>query len=381
MFVYDNANVSNVSVPNGDWVRTAVGVKMDTENTASSTSTSTIYDVAKLAGVSIATVSRALSGNGQLKPATRDLVLATVKELRFVPNNSARGLSSGSKKVVGLLFVRTPSEDFLEIVQESLLFTDSVIRGAERTASDNGYSLLLGGVSGFKDDEIINKMISNCDGLILLDRTVTDRKIPEIAKRIPTVLLAGSGKSRSAMTVRVDNHNAMYDLARHLVEVHKLNQLAFLSGFANSPDSQARRQGFVEGAMSVGATVEEDPLWISDYTSSGAVAAIEKRLAKSSRLPQAVACANDQAAIGAIHALKGAGLTVSRDIAVTGFDDISVARHVHPPLTTIRQPIQQLGSAAVDALLGVVGSQKKIPPINTVLPTQIVYRQSCGCEQ
>jgi LacI family transcriptional regulator len=349
--------------------------------TEPSQSNSTIYDVAKLAGVSIATVSRVLNGHSHLKDSTRALVLQSVKELQFVPNNAARGLSSGSKRVIGLLFVRTKSEDFLEIVQESLLFTDSVIRGAERAASDQGYSLLLGGVESERQAETIDRMISMCDGLVLLDRTLSEREIPLIARRVPTILLAGNGKARSAYTVRVDNGEAMQRLARHLVLDHGLTRLAFLSGFATSPDSQARREGFVRGALECGASVEDDQLWFSDYTSSGAVEVIERRVATGAPLPQAIACANDQAAIGAMHALKRAGFRVPSDVAITGFDDISVARHVSPTLTTVHQPVQQLGTTAVQVLLQALQTPRRTTPLSTVLPTTLMLRQSCGCTQ
>jgi LacI family transcriptional regulator len=350
------------------------------ESTNAGSNTPTIYDVAERAGVSIATVSRALNGHDYMRPATRELVLQAVRDLRFVPNGAARGLSSGSKKVLGLLFVRLPPpNDLLEVEQESLLFTDSVIRGAELSAHNQGYSLLLGGVDDDgRDRTAINALISKCDGLIMLDRTVPERRVSAVAKRIPTVLLAGSGRSRSAVTVRVDNSGAMHQMAEHLCLVHGLKRWAFLSGFANSPDSVTRFEGFAAGAAEFGAQIEDDAVWTSDYTSVGAVNVIRKRMAGGKALPQAIACANDQAAIGAVYGLQQAGIRVPEDIAVTGFDDISVSRHVSPPLTTVRQPSQQLGSAAVDALLNLVDG-KGDDPTDVVLPTRVVIRASCGC--
>lgn len=339
----------------------------------------TIYDVAKRAGVSIATVSRALNGRSYLRPETRERVLQAVRELHFVPNGAARGLSSGSQRVLGLLFIRsTGADEMLDLEHESLLFTDSVIRGAELSAYKSGYSLLLSGVDSGDSSPDISALTGKCDGLIVLDRVLHERRVAPLAKRIPTVLLAGSGRSRSAVTVRVDNAEAMRGVAEHLVVHHGLQRLAFLSGFADSPDSVTRMDGFCSSAAEFGATVEDDPLWLSDYTATGAVGVLERRMGAGSPLPEAVACANDQSAIGVMHALQRAGVQVPDDVAVTGFDDIPVGRHMSPPLTTVRQPTQQLGSAAVDALVTLIEN----PGNNLreiVLPTRVIIRASCGC--
>jgi LacI family transcriptional regulator len=340
----------------------------------------TIYDVAERAGVSIATVSRALNGRSYLRAETRDRVLQAVRDLHFVPNGAARGLSSGSKRVLGLLFIRSSGADeMLELEGESLLFTDSVIRGAELSAYKCGYSLLLSGVDSGDLSPDVSALTGKCDGLIVLDRVVSERRVAPLAKRIPTVLLAGSGRSRSAVTVRVDNAAAVQQLTEHLAVHHGYRRMAFLSGFANSPDSVARLEEFRRAAAEYGATVEDDPLWSSDYTATGAVHALDRRLAAGRPLPDAIACANDQAAIGVMHALQRAGVRVPGDVAVTGFDDIPVGRHVLPPLTTVRQPTQQLGSAAVVALVKLIEDSGQFQR-EIVLPTRVIIRASCGCD-
>jgi len=174
----------------------------------------TIYDVAARAGVSIATVSRVVNGHRSIRPDTQERVLRVIRELGFVPNSAARGLSSGSKKVIGLVFARVPSEDdLLELEEETLLFTDSVIRGAEYAAQSNGYSLLLHGTMRATAASAVASLTSACDGLILADQVITDRRVAPIARRVPVVLLAGSGRSRTAVTVRVDNELGMREMA------------------------------------------------------------------------------------------------------------------------------------------------------------------------
>ncbi|WP_298208579.1 LacI family DNA-binding transcriptional regulator [Ferrimicrobium sp.] len=339
----------------------------------------TIYEVAERAGVSIATVSRVINGYERIRPATRDQVLKAIDQLSFVPNNSARGLSGGLYNVVRLVFMRSRSEESFELVQESLLFTDAIIRGVERTCGDRGFSLLLSGVDDDNMEARLDVLMANCDGLILLDRTLKERMIPGVAKRIPTVLLAGSGRSRAAATVMVDNRDAMVQLATHLVVEHQFMTLAFLSGFESSPDSSKRREAFVATATELGASVEAGPEWFSDYTSTDAVRVIEERLQRGGPMPRAIACANDQAAIGAINALTQAGIRVPDEVAVTGFDDISVARHLTPALTTIQQPIEELGSMAAAILIDQLTDQRRPTIKNVILPTRLILRQSCGC--
>lgn len=339
--------------------------------------TPTIYDVAARSGVSIATVSRVLNGHTSIRESTRNRVLQAVRELRFVPNSAARGLSSGSKQVIGLVFARVPSEDeLLELEEETLLFTDSVIRGAELAAQRLGYSLLLHGTGGGKAAAALAALTSKTDGLILTDRVLPERRVSTVARNFPVVLLAGSGRSRTAATVRADNRIGMRLLAEHLVVEHGLRRLAFLSGSPGSPDSDSRSLSFRVEAERLGATLEPAAWWQGDFTSAGAAATVRSRLSQGRPLPEAIACANDSSAVGAQYALAAAGVQVPSDVAVTGFDDIPLARHLTPALTTVHQPIQQLGMVAVEALLARIDGAG---PRDTVLPTRLVVRASCGC--
>lgn len=267
----------------------------------------------------------------------------------------------------------------LAIEEESLLFTDSVIRGAELCAQRYGYSLLLSGVSEGDSAQEVTSLTGKTDGVILLDRVLSERRISALAKRSPVVVLAGSGRTRSAASVRVDNIEGMRAVAEHLIGVHGRRRVAFMAGKSESPDSTMRAEAFAQAVSELGGTCEPvAQAWSSDWTSAGAVRTLQQRMATGETLPEAIACANDQMAIGVIHALHLKGMHVPGDVTVTGFDDIPVARHLNPALTTVRQPSQQLGSAAVDALVGVIESRpdafKEI-----VLPTQLIVRRSCGC--
>ncbi len=346
--------------------------------------TPTIYDVAALAGVSIATVSRVLNTRGHARPETRDRVLDAAAELQFVPNGAARQLSSRVKQVLALVFVRPPAKepgdenDDLAEVETDLLFTDSVIRGAEAAAQQHGYSLLLRGVHA-GDVATTTSLTGKSDGLIVLDQVLPSHRVASLAARTPMVLLAGSGRSRSARTVRVDNRGGMEAIAEHLIGTHCLHRLAFMAGIDSSPDSYTRAEAFRSAVEHLGASFEEqDAWWSADWTAAGAADAMRRRIEAGPPLPEGIACANDQMAVGVTHALREAGLRVPADVAVTGFDNIPLARYLRPPLTTVRQPAQQLGAVAVDTLVAMT-ERSAPPPRNVVLPTHLVVRSSCGC--
>lgn len=342
----------------------------------------TIYDVAELAGVSIATVSRALNSLSSVRPATRAKVMAAMEELDFIPNAVARGLSSGKHWILGLVFMQTALDNNVLAVEEaSLLYTDIVIRGAEARAAAHGYSLLLCGAGENHPAGMtpLLNLTGTVDGLIMLDRVMTEDDVSDLARRIPVVLLAGAGDSRSAITVRVDNEQAMRSLARHFIDVHHVKRIGFVSGHEGSPDSVAREKSFKTAVEEGGASLADIDILKSDWTSAGGEAAMRARLAMDAPLPEVFACANDQTAVGVIYALLAAGLRVPEDILVSGFDDITLTRYFKPPLTTIRQSGSLLGEVAVDALVATLDHSE--PTERTVvLPTELVVRESCGCE-
>ncbi len=344
-------------------------------------STPTIYDVAERAGVSIATVSRALNSLASVRPATRDKVLRAMDELDFVPNAVARGLSIGKHGILGLVFTRVVGENNgLAVEEASLLYTDIVIRGAEMRAAEQGYSLLL---SSFDESHpsgmsALLSLSGTVDGLIVMDRVLGDEDVAYLARRIPVVLLAGRGDSSVAITVRVDNEQAMTSLAEHLVKVHGLNRVGFVSGALESPDARARATAFTNAVEFLGASVAEIDFLEADWTSAGGEAAMRERLQRDEQLPEVFACANDQMAVGVIFALQEAGRRVPDDVCVTGFDDITLTRYFNPPLTTIRQSGGVLGSVAVDALVSTIDGTSEVER-TIVLPTELVVRSSCGC--
>jgi LacI family transcriptional regulator len=216
------------------------------------------------------------------------------------------------------------------------------------------------------------------DGIIMLDRVMSEDDVADLARRIPVVLLAGAGNSSSAITVRVDNEQAMRSLAQHFVEVHHVTRAGFVTGHEGSPDSVAREASFKVACAEGGVTLADIDILKSDWTSAGGESAMRARIAMDEPLPEVFACANDQTAVGVIYALHAAGLRVPEDILVTGFDDITLTRYFKPPLTTIRQSGSLLGEVAVDALIATM-ENAELAHRTIVLPTELVVRESCGC--
>ena len=339
--------------------------------------TLTIYDVASRAGVSIASVSRVLNGQRSPRADTVERVMRAVRELSFVPDGAARALSNGLKEVVGVVFRRSGETPF-EDEEESLLFIDVINRGIELAAQRRGFDVLVSSV-GVEDENVATRIAAiagKTDGLILHDRMLSAAGIARLADMVPIVTLAGS-PTRASMNVRCDNDSGMRALVRHLVADHGYRSLAFLSGNADSPDSRARAHAFEAEAAAAGARIQSGPAWQGNYSAASGANVVATLLGTGADLPRAIVCANDQTALGVMHALARRGIAVPAAVAVTGFDDVPVARHLHPPLTTVRQPIRELGATAFEVLYSRISAAGGDPDV--VLPVRLVVRESCGC--
>jgi len=349
---------------------------------ADPTAPPTIYDVARAAGVSIASVSRVLNGQRNPRQETRERVLAAVADLGFVPDGAARALSARLKEVVGVI-VRRPAadmdEDLFADEAESLQYPDLINRGIETAAQRRGFDLLIRSV-GITEHDPGGRTLAlarKSDGLILHDRVLEPDQMDRLSRQLPIVTLAGYATPTTA-NVHGDNKAGMHALARHLLRDHGYRSLGYLGGYADSPDSIERREVLVAEAAAAGATLEYGPEWQGYYFASGGAQVINQLLAAGRRLPRAVVCANDQTAFGVMSALRKHGISVPGQVAVTGFDDIPLARHLRTSLTTVRQPIKQMGTAAFDVLYSML-NRERLPARDIVLPTELIRRESCGC--
>jgi LacI family transcriptional regulator len=341
----------------------------------------TIYDVARRAGVSIATVSRAINNLEGLRPATRARVMAAVEELGYSPDATARSLSSGAHATIGFLFTSRAHEAYLagqapEVDHEALLFDHDITRGAMWRAQLEGYTMMIAYVDSRSAASTARDMLGRTDGLIVVDRAVDEDVLAWLSHRKPVVAVAWEHPIADETVLRIDNRDSMTELVQHLTRVHGYRQIGVVNGPPSSPDAVERLACVHEVAKQEGASVTE--MGCGDYSEAFAARLAEGWLASGADLPRVIMCMNDQMATGVLSTLERHSIAVPGQCAVTGFDDIIISRYLRPALTTVRQPAEDLGSLAVmsilDTLRGQPGETRDI-----VLHTEVMIRQSCGC--
>ena len=334
-----------------------------------------VYEVARLAGVSTATVSRVLAGHERVLPGTRDKVLTAVTELGYVPSGAARDLAARRTGVLGLCFPDLDAED-----GDAAYWYDEVIRGMERAARRSGYAVLIAASHHRDDSGLVLSIAGRCDGLVVLARTAPLAMIKHVATRIPVVLLAteeDQGRADRAIDfLAVANETGAYQVTAHLADVHGYTDICFIAGPPDSPDSGRRLDGFRRATAGL-VGQHEVLIYYGDFTTAGG-RRVAERILGTGRVPRALVCANDQTAIGVMAALQHAGLSVPGDVAVTGFDGIRLGRHLRPSLTTVVQPMAALGETAVAMLKDRIGGVA-LPQRTVELPVRLELRGSCGC--
>ncbi len=304
---------------------------------------STVYDVADLAGVSTATVSRVIHGSPLVHPDTQQRVRRAIDELGFVPDGSAQGLSRRRKDIIGLAALERGTDE-IDIEQAGQLFVDEVVHAVESVLRGTECSLLLTfGQAGEQFQRRVWSLSGKVDGLLVAEEIMPASRLRSLAKRIPVVIIAGRPGERELDMVAVDNAAGIRALAAHLLGGHGYRRLCFLAGPADSPDAQERLAAFRQAIA--GSDAHLAPVLSGDFSAANGAAAARALLGRGT-LPEAVACANDQMAIGAMREFQRAGITVPGDVAVTGFDDIYASR---------------------------------IVTRTEILPTHLVIRASCGC--
>ncbi len=338
----------------------------------------TVYDVADRANVSIATVSRVFRRPDAVREATRERVMAAARELGYVPSGSARGLASRSTGVLGLCF--PDYDDTAGDVEdgEMTLYSDEVIRGMERASRRHGYALLIAASLAGGAESLVAKVAGRVDGFAVLARTVPTPELELVSRRLPVVMLAGPREIDHLDHVEVANADGLLQLTRHLIADHGRTRLAFVGGWSDSPDAQARFRGFQQALREAGLPAPAEPRERGNLTREDGHLVVPRLLAGPGPRPEALVFANDQMALGALQALEERGLRVPQDILVTGFDGIPLSRSSRPPLTTVRQPAGRLGETAVDLLVQRLAEPGR-PPQSVMLPVTLTRRASCGC--
>ena len=324
----------------------------------------TIRDVARAAGVSVATVSRAMNGVDKVLPETKRRVLDAAQLLRFTPSGAARSLITRRTDTIGALLPDLHGEYFSEL-----------IRGIDQAARASGLHLLVSSSHGNADEAAaaLRAMNGRVDGLLMMSPHVdSDFLAHNLPRNLPAVLVNTGTDLTDQVRFVVDNFGGAKAMTRHLAAAGR-ERIAFIGGPPGNDEAQERQRGYRAGLRAGTREILLD----GDFTEASGHAA-GQRIAQMASRPRAVFAANDMMAIGCLAALAEAGLQVPDDIALGGFDDIPIARYVTPTLTTIRVPIAALGAAALDALVKTIKQPTPTSPYMTVLPVELVVRGSCG---
>jgi LacI family transcriptional regulator len=330
--------------------------------------------------VSTATVSRVVHGQARVSPATRRRVLDVIEALGYVPDSAAQSMVRRSKEVIGLVAVEPRSPE-TEVEHEGLLFIEEVLRGVESALSPLGWPVLIS-VRRAPDHgdayQWLQRISAKVDGLLISEGFEPAERLAKLASRIPVVLVAGSADAPNADVVAADNRAGTQALVSHLIERHNRTRLWYVAGPRDAPDARERRAAFEEtlaqyqGVRLAGCSEGR-------FAALGGQLAVREILAAPRReAPDAIVCANDQMAIGAIRELRAAGIRVPADISVTGFDDVYLGALLAPTLTTVHQPMRLLGERACAMLLERI-AEPGLPRRVERLPTKLVIRESCGC--
>lgn len=330
----------------------------------------TIKDVAREAGVSVATISRVVNGSAVVREATRRHVLDVAARLGYSPHGAARSLITSRTNTIGALLPDLHGEFFSE-----------VIRSIDRAAHHGGFHLLLSSAHD-GEREIVTSfraMRGRVDGLIVMSPDLDARTaVHSFPAGFPVVLLNCPAEREGYDSIVIANYHGARAAVDHLLDLgHR--HVAMITGRERNHDASERLRGFRDAMREAGIPAGEVVEAAGDFTEESGFRAARKLL-HSERRPTAIFAANDSMAIGAISALREAGVLVPDEMSVVGFDDIPMARYMNPPLTTVHVDISALGTLATDRLLEQIrnesGSQGERR--QEVVPATLIVRGSSG---
>jgi LacI family transcriptional regulator len=329
---------------------------------------STLSEVAKLAGVSPITASRAIRGVGYVSEAARLRIMEAAAELNYTPDPVARRMRGEKSKLIGV-FVNNYGS----------LVLHELIKAISDEARRLGYDLIVFNAERFdrpgrmETSDMLSKL---CDGLLLLLPNHSDGYLDVIEKQgFPCVLVNFDAREMNLPVVVAENRIGARTGVEHLLGLgHR--RIGFIAGTAGTGQSAERQEGYNEALKAAG--VAPDPALIAEgaFMQAGGYAATERLLALPER-PTAIFCANDEMAFGAIDAISSKGLSVPGDISVMGFDDIATSRFVYPTLTTIGQPFVQMAARAVSEVVHIIQGGD-VKPGKIAFPTEFILRNSTG---
>lgn len=322
-----------------------------------------IYAVAEMAGVSTSTVSRALRGDPRIRQATRERVEEAAAALHYVPQAAAQKLAGSPVRALGVVLPHIEGTYYAELAV-----------GFETRASELDTSVLLL-LANPKSDQsaAVQRLVSQVDGVAFMAMSAaTDELIARVAQRMPVVTVART-QLPGVPAIYAESRDSADELTSHLIATGR-TRLAFVGQVDPGSDIEARYQGFTRALDRAGLPAAP--------TISVAMDEVQGRKLAGELVAQGLendgfVCGNDEIAVALVHELQDLGVDVPGEVSVVGWDDIRVSRYLRPGLTTVSQPVSQLGALAAGHLHRLMAGERVDERV--VLPTTIVHRQSCGC--
>lgn len=330
--------------------------------------TPTIQDVARQAGVSAATVSRVLSSPERVTETTRERVHIAVRETGYTINQAARSLRLKSARTI-LMAAPNIGNPYYSTVLDAVL----------SEASARGYSVLVASRIGDDPNRWLHDYLlsTRADGLLLFDGSLDTNTLHDIGGdgiNLPLVAAYDEIPDPKVNSVITDNRLAAKRAVHYLAGLGH-TRIAHVIGLSRNQSTNERFIGFQEAMQELGLPVRQEWLYQGAYNTESGAAAAEQFLA-APELPTAVFCGNDEMATGLIHRMRVAGIECPRDVSVVGFDDVSFAPFYNPPLTTMRQPREEIGRMATRTLIDIIEGATDGEPVHVVLTSDLVVRGS-----
>lgn len=332
-----------------------------------------IREVAKKAGVSVATVSRVLNHPERVSPKTKQHIDSVIKELDFSPNAFARSLNLKRSNTIALVIPDIVNPQYMEIA-----------RGVEQVAHEKGYTLLLcNSEKDLRKEKAYVRMLidKKIDGIILAFTLLQEGDFQEIRNRnIPLVLFGQNILHENISSVYSDFKKGSYLAVTHLINLG-FKKIAFIGGAADNLENRDKVLGYTEALLSRGLKISKEMMVEgTDDIDSGYLAALS--LLKNTPVPEALFVANDLMAMGAMDAFKNEGYRIPDDISVIGYDNIRMASLIEPKLTTVSWPVHKMGLISARILIEEVESEEESPASrNIFLSPRLKIRKSCGHEK
>jgi len=333
----------------------------------------TLEQVGRLAGVSRSTVSRVVNGDPHVRDQVRERVWQVIRDTGYQPDAAARSLVTGRTGIIGVLIPEAVTKLFLDP------FFPLLLVGITATCNRHRYQLMLSLFNGPVDpDELYRRIVGggHLDGVLVASAPMDDPFLSKLLQDGTPFVLVGRHPDERVHCIDVDNVGGARMAVEHLIRLgHR--RIAMITGPMVMAHAQDRLEGYRQALAAHRLPLDEALIAEGDYTEPSGSIGVQQLLPAA---PTAIFCGSDVMAVGALKALREAGQRVPADVALVGFDDVHIAAAVEPPLTTVRQPIEALGSMAADLLLNLLANppQARNAAPRIVLPTQLVVRGSCG---